>query len=418
MKCSLALFVFLVFTGLFVGHILAQTETKSVKRLEILEKDEELRNLYLNLNGKYLNYLSSNMWTLTHAYESKKEVDAVMKYLVDFFAAVDSDNFTKVNELGGAKGFKNKFAEFMKSNDDAVKGFSAIVLGMAGDHDYAPKILKLVNERDVSFTEEFSAKPPFNRGRACVALGLLKAGEYKPDIAKLLRSKNNYDVSGAILALGELNATEYTKEIVGLLTSKQLRLGDGESPIQFLLDTNQAQNYKKELVSTMLDSFDIETSESAAYALVAIDAKETSKDVAKLLRIEFRKGVAAKVLALLGAKQYAPQIALLLNDKNSLVRADAVTSLGILEATQYAPRIAKLITDDEKDFVSIHAAEAILLIGARPYFSKARREIGFKIDKRPYPMAVEFHPFVEAKVEAVRRKLEEIIDSTTSLKTH
>ena len=417
MKSSLVFFAVLVFAGFVVGPVLAQTETRPVKQLIILEKDEELRNLYLNLNVKYLNYLSSNMWTLTHAYESKEEVDTVMKYLIDFFAAVNSNNVEKVKEFGGAKGFKNKFAEFMNSNDDAVKGFSAIVLGMSEDREYAPKILKLVNERDASFTEEFSDKTPFYRGRACVALGLLGAIEYKSDIAKLLRSKNNYDSSGAILALGELNAIEYTKEIVSLLTSKQLRLGDSDSPIHFLIDTNQAQNYKKELVSTMLGSLRSETAESAAYALAAIDAKETSKDVAKLLTKEFRKGTAAKVLALLGAKQYAPQIARLLNDKNSLVRADAMTSLGILEAIEYAPRIFKLITAEEKDFGSVYAAEAILLMGAKSYFSKARRKIGFKIDNRPYPMGGEFHPFVAAKIEMIRKRLEKIIDSTTIPKT-
>lgn len=399
-------------------EVLAQTPQPTPIKLDILEKDEELRDLFLNLNSKFPTYLPSNMWMLTHAYESKDEVDRVLNYFTEFLSAVNSNDKKKIGELGGARGFKDKFVYFTASKDDAVRAFSAIMLGMAGDKSYAPFLAKLINERDESFSSDEPSKMPGYRGRACVGIAMLGAKDYKADISKLLVSKNDYDRSGAIIALGELQATEYTKDIVRFLNDQNYRIRDDDSPLHFLIETKQARKYKNLIVSTMLKSSDSEVVESAAYALVAIDAKEHAPDVAKLLQSEFRKGTAAKVLALLGARQYVPRIARLLSDKSSLVRADAVAALAILDAKQYAPRIAALITKRKDDFVSVYAAEAILLMGAKAYYPKAQEALAFKADKCPYRMAGDFHTFVTEKAEAVRVKLQKIINETCVVKTN
>lgn len=392
--------------------LIAQTEISPRVKLELLNRDEELRIFYLNFSVKYAGFLSSNLWTLTHSYESKAEMEIVLNYFTAFFSAIDSNNAKEIEKIGDIKAFKDKFVEFLDSKDDAVRAFSAVVLGIAGDREYAAQIVKLVNERDESFSKKYSDQTPGYRGRACVALGILQATEYKADIAKLLSSENNYDRSGAVHALGQMNATEYTKEIVSLLTSEKFQFDDDDSPIHFLIDTKQAQNYKKELVTLMLGEFRSEVAKSSAYALAAIDAKEHAKDVAKLLTIEFRKGAGAKVLALLGAKQYIPQIATLLNDKNGLVRADAITSLGILEASKYATKISEFLTEGEKDYIAVYAAEAIFLMRAKAHYTKARHILSFKLTKRPLPMAVEFHDFVTDKTEKIRQKLETAINSS------
>src|SRR5690606_11465038 len=97
--------------------------------------------------------LSSQLWTLTHAYDSKEEVDKALDYFIEFMKAVESNNAEQIKELGGAKGFKDKFAGFLNSKDQAVKGFSAFILGASGDKSYAPKLAELVNHRDPSFED-------------------------------------------------------------------------------------------------------------------------------------------------------------------------------------------------------------------------------------------------------------------------
>ncbi len=404
------LLINILFGGMFIVY--AQVAQPTPARLLLLEADPELRAVYIGVSGNP-GMLSSQMWTLTHAYESKPEVDLVLKFLVSFFGAVDSNDGNKVVELGGAKGFKEKFASFLNSKDEAVRAFAAVILGMTGDDSYAPKIAALIRERDPSFKDRFASKPVFYRGRAAYALGILKAGTYKTEIAELLTSKNQYDRAGAVSALSELKAVEYTPIIVRLLTVKEFEIDDDESPIRFLVETGQAGKYKTVLVKVMLSAFRSDASEAAAYALAAIGAKEHAVDVAKLLTKEFRKGTAAKVLALLGAKRYARQIAALLDSKSSLVRNDAIFALAILDAKVYLPRIVKLLDPSAKDSSAIYAAEAILQMRARSHYGKALRILSFKLKERPFPMAGELHDFVVERREAIRKELERAIDEAT-----
>ncbi len=89
----------------------------------------------------------------------------------------------------------------------------------------------------------------------------------------MLQSKNQYDRSGAVTALGYFGAKEYAKEVAGLLANKDFQFDDDSSPIYFLVETETAKDYKKELVQVMLGEFRSETSEAAMYALVHLEAK-------------------------------------------------------------------------------------------------------------------------------------------------
>jgi HEAT repeat protein len=67
----------------------------------------------------------------------------------------------------------------------------------------------------------------------------------------------------------------------------------------------------------------------------------------------------AKALALMGAKEQASKIAMLLEDKSSSDRSDAALALGILGATEYIPRIARLLKDDNRWTRYSYAKDAI-----------------------------------------------------------
>jgi hypothetical protein len=80
------------------SQIPASTQSK------LIEHDPELQ-LFLHRFESFQNRLSSETWTLIHAYESKDEVDQVLNYYSEFFGAIESDDVTKYDKMGGIQGF-------------------------------------------------------------------------------------------------------------------------------------------------------------------------------------------------------------------------------------------------------------------------------------------------------------------------
>ncbi|MGD9589328.1 MAG: HEAT repeat domain-containing protein [Pyrinomonadaceae bacterium] len=372
--------------------------------MTILENDAALRNLYLNINQKCIGRMSGEMWTLTHAYESKSEVDKVLDYFIGFFKAIESDDAKQVAKLNGAQGFKETFSKFLDSKDEAVQAFSLFMLGCAGDRAYASKIAKIVNERDPSFTDRFSGNPTFVRGRAALALGALQATEYKPDIAKLLKSQNYADRSGAISVLAEMKALEFTNEIVAIMTNNEFAFDDDDSPIYFLIETKQAEKFKKEIVRAMLGESREKVPESAAYALAALGSREHANDIALLLKNEFRQADAAKALALMGATEYADEIAKLLAAKSGLTKRASLISLAILDSRKYVPKMIQLYKDDPEGYVKSEAATALLLMGFSQYYRESSGERSEPSDA-PKLLEMDFHYFVRERLNSLNEKL-------------
>jgi HEAT repeat protein len=371
---------------------------------KLVQRDPELKH-FLDRLGSFQTRLSSEMWTLVHAYESKDEVDHVLNYFVDFFKAVESDDEAKYEQLGGLKGFKEQFSKFLDSKDEAVKCFALFIVGVSGDSSFVPKIIRFVNERDPSFIDRFPDKSVFSRGRAAIALGMLDAKQSKSDIAKLLKSKNKSDRSGAAFALADLHGVEYTNQIVSLLNNKEFQYDDDDSPIYFLVDTGQARTYKKEIAATMAGEFMTKTAETAAYALASIDAKEFSPQVAASLKNQFRRSWASKVLALMHATEYSDQIASLLKDRSMLVRSAAATSLGILNSKKYIPALAQVLITDKDSSVRHDAAIALIRLEASNYYERSLKELNGAQAGREYSVT-DYHEFVQKKVEALDAELE------------
>lgn len=413
MKQSLLLII--IFT-LFLTPSLGQSSKipNQENTAQINLDEKQLENLKQRFSVKYAGVLASSMWTLTHDYKSKSEVDNVMNFLQKFFVALQSNDKARLQEIGGVKGFKDKFSEFLKFEDDAVKGFAAIVLGIAGDSAYASPIAVFLDERDKSFTEQFVYPAVVYRGQAATALGIMGAKEYTPKIALLLKSQNDYDRSGAISALSYLGAKEYSKEVASLLTNKDFQNVADVSPIYFLIETGTAKNYKKELVEIMLGSLRNETTETAIYAFVRLESKENAKDIAKLLSNRFRKGDAAKALALLDAAEYEDEIAALLSDENGLVRKDALLSLGILNAKNYAGKAAELL-NSEKDYVRYYAAVSLVLMGAKEYYQTAIPIIEKSHQSRAYFNEGDFHPLISERSRKIIADFKELLELAKSL---
>ncbi|MGH9971772.1 MAG: HEAT repeat domain-containing protein [Pyrinomonadaceae bacterium] len=298
-----------------------------------------------------------------------------------------------LKEVGGVNGFKEKFANLIRSKDDTVSGFAATVLAIAGDLNYAPQIAALLEKNEKASTDEDSYPTITARGRAATALGLLGAKEFKQKIVPLLHSKNRYDRAGAAIALGYLGAREHAKDIVNLLLSKEFSFPDDDSPIYSLVQMGVAADYKKEIAQVLNEDFRSDTSKTAAYVLAHLRAKEYAKEIAKLLTKEFRKGDAAKALAIMGAREYAPNIALMLNDKSGLNRSDALLALGVLNVREYVPEVARHLNDKE-GYVRHFAAVALVLMEAADYAKEAIGIIEKDHQSGPYVSEGNFHELV------------------------
>lgn len=365
---------------------------------------------------EHLSLFQSAMWTLTHDYGDKKHVDEVLKTAMSFFEAFakhGAGDSKPLVDLGGVKGFKGMLSEWLNDGDQAVRAFSAVLMGISGDKAFAPQLHKFLLERKGGEDELMV----YDRGRALVALGLLGSKEYTPDIRRMLQSKNEYDRSGAITALGSFAAKEYAGEIAALLSKADVRSGDDysddPSPIFFLIETETAKDYKKELAQAMLRKYPAEVSKAAMYALAHLDAKEHARDIATLLGDDFRKADAAKALALLNALEYSGDIAKLLADDSGLVRSAAALSLGVLKADKYSGQVAKLLSDREEN-VRPYAANALLLMGAERYYKEA---LPFAENSYVSGQAAgmflfdhSFHPLVEKKSGRLADDLRESID--------
>ncbi len=402
-----------IFTTLLAFVFVAPVIGETVQPNPATLNDRELSLLKQRFFVEHAGLLSSNLWALTHDYKSLSEVDIVLNYLQGFFDALKSDDAARLNELGGAKGFKDKFLEFMKSEDGTVKGFSTIVLGIAGDRDYAPPIAALIKERDVSFDDRFAYPMVSYRGSAALALSLLGMKELAPEIALLLKSRNGHDRKGAISALANLKAAEYAKDVVSVMLSEEFEFVGDDSPVYFLIETGTAANYKKELVKVMLREIGGDDSKAAAYALVSLNSKQNLKEIASLLRNPFTKGDAAKALALSGATEYGNRIGLLLNDKDILVQKDAVIALGVLKAKRHARKVARLLTATE-GFLAYYAAISLVLMEAREYYREAIPIIEKTHKSGAYLVESDFHPIVSEKSRRLDAAFRELLEKAKS----
>ncbi len=382
-----------------------QTSSKQISTKQLRDVDLFIERLK---KQEHINILQGAMWTLTHDYDDFNHVQEVLKSFQTYLEAIgkyEKGDSSTLAQIGGVKAFKDKLSAWLYDEDQAIRAFAAVLLGISGDKSYSSQVANLLKERKYKDKELIF----YDRGRAATALGLMNAKEFIPKIVPLLQSKNEYDRSGVVTALGYFGAKEYAKEIAALLTNKEFQFDDDYSPIYFLIETETAKDYKKELVQVMLGEFRSETTEAAMYALIHLEAKENAKDIAKLLNNKFKKGDAAKALALLGAKEYTDEIALMLKDENSLVRTDAALALGVLKAKKYSSKVAELLTDKES-FVANYAATSLILMEATEYYKSAIPIVEKPFSEGAYLTDSAFHPLVLEESRQITDDLKKLFE--------
>lgn len=188
--------------------VIQQVEMKDAAGFRTRLKQERLRNLYY-----------SATWTLTHDYRDFKHMGEVLNYVQSFLEALLADeqgNSASLSKLGGLKGFKDQMVAWLNDNDQAVRAYAAIMLGICGDGAYAKQLANLLKARPDDPHELIQ----YDRGRAAMALGLVGAKKYTSRLVNLLTSENEYDRAGAAYGLGFLTAKTEAPAIAKLLNDK------------------------------------------------------------------------------------------------------------------------------------------------------------------------------------------------------
>ncbi len=167
-------------------------------------------------NPLFVNQITSAMWTLTHDYSDHKRSQDVMKTVLSYLEAFEKNkkgDSKDLESLGGEKALKDKLADWLNDEDQAIRAFSAVMLGVSGDKSYAPQLGKLLQERKYKERDLLH----YDRGRAAMALGMLEAKEYTQNLVDLLKSENEFDKVGAAYGLGYMKAKDKSSVIEELL---------------------------------------------------------------------------------------------------------------------------------------------------------------------------------------------------------
>ena len=170
-------------------------------------------------NPLFVNQIASAMWTLTHDYSDYKRSDEVMKTVLKYLQAFEKNNKGEskdLDQLGGEKALKDKLANWLTDEDQSIRAFSAVMLGVSGDKSYAPKLANLLQERKYKESDLIH----YDRGRAAMALGMVDAKEYTQNLVDLLKSSNEFDRAGSAIGLGYLKAKDQADMVKKLLKDK------------------------------------------------------------------------------------------------------------------------------------------------------------------------------------------------------
>ena len=194
---------------------------KESRPTDVQESQTQEADEFLNRwkDQKNRNLFESATWTLTHDYSELKHMQEVLKTVQTYFEALgkyEKGDRSSLDQMGGVKSFKGKLAGLLNDDDQAIRAFAAVMLGISGDKSYAPQLANLLKERKYKDSDLLY----YDRGRAAMALGLIGAKEYVPNLVALLNSSNEYDRAGAAYGLGFLKAKEQANAVARLLNDE------------------------------------------------------------------------------------------------------------------------------------------------------------------------------------------------------
>ena len=131
----LTIFIFIVlFAGSATSQINSQT-TFSQPAQTSFQDDAAFIERFKK--PEHINLLQGALWTLTHLiFDDFKHMQEVLKTFQNYFEAIgkyEAGDRAALENLGGVKGFKDKLAQWLNDEDQAVRAFATAMLGISGD---------------------------------------------------------------------------------------------------------------------------------------------------------------------------------------------------------------------------------------------------------------------------------------------
>lgn len=358
---------------MFAGRSTQQRPVTKLSPLEETELAEILKRF-----EEHKDWLSGASFALMHSatepgFTEAKETIDVLLYLEKI------DQITAAVQKVGLKAFKAKVAKLLKNPDPAIRSYGVVWLLVLGGTQYKQDIAKLLDDKPGTPADRFE-RLSYNIDRcvAAMALGEMGATEYVPRLVALLKSSDGNDRTGAVRGLRSMGAKEHAKQIADLLSDENDILSDDDvrtAAIKTLAEFDATEC--AEQIASVLKEVVVspEVVAAAGYALARLNGKAWSKDIATQLNDSTAQGDAAKALALLDAKEYTKEIARLLDAHDSIlssgIRSDALIALGILDAQDYRTQIAGHLQEEDTD-VRSYAAVALLLMGDQEHSEEIR----------------------------------------------
>jgi HEAT repeat protein len=364
-------------------------------------------------------------WTLIHC-ASSNALGRLQSTFV-LLESIGKGEESAIAQSGGAESFKRTIRRFLLDEDPVARGWAALTLASINDQPSKTEIAKLLNRRQPAAAlgdDGSNVFQDFDRGRAAMALGLLGAREYAKAIGSLLRDSDEQVRGCAALGLGYLGAQEYAKDLAALLTDPQ----DGvRTAAASALAEMGAREWSGQIAELCRDNGD-SVAETACYALAKLRAREQAGAIAGLLQEEYKRGVAAKALAILGAGDCATNIARLLSAEKALDRKDACVALGILKSDSHERDVAELL-EDKEGFVRNAAALGLVLMDSTRYSDEVLRtlravlpsgqyaseELDSLLAKPPFELSYQnFHPLVLNDLDLLIRRADDNLSKMKS----
>ncbi|MBI4245261.1 MAG: hypothetical protein HY606_14315 [Planctomycetes bacterium] len=263
-------------------------------------------------------------------------------------------------------------AKFLEDRDHHIRGHAIGTLIAIKSAIYTDRIIEFLQDQHIEI-----------RSGVLESIGLLSLQQYAKEAANHLKDPSNYVKYTAMETLIKLNAKEFAEDITKFI-SLDFNLDNSDCKLvcsdSEYLETLSANNNKilfvlkaiefvqkvgaKEYIpkiEELLSSQEIELSAKVEIleALLELDYKEKYIDEAADL-IKQGTTFAVRVLGKYRAKRYGDLISSCLNDKESSIRNLAIEALVQLRDKQYAPDLAKLLLDKE---CAEPAAEALKTLG-------------------------------------------------------
>lgn len=251
----------------------------------------------------------------------------------------DSDEFVRhgaVTTLGRmqAKEYIKEISALLKDRNGRVIAGSMYALAEMQAKEYKKEIASFLDKVDISTLGELDAKEG-----AIQALGRLQAREYTKEISEFLKSNSEHLRAKAISVLRGFEAKEYAKEFGELLGDKspgvrieairavcQLNMSEHSKKLIKLLDDQgsyKLTSSSKKFSYSTADGVGT-VSEHAALAVGHFKCKDSIDKLVKMLKskISYERGAAVWAIGRLGLKEYAKNLAELLNDNEPFALRD------------------------------------------------------------------------------------------------